>query len=70
MKNQKAVFVSGTEYTCTEFFDVDKQTGGIDIKDEQGNHVGEMLGEVIPDIDDEDENVNFDERVTKFIEEL
>ncbi len=69
MKNQKSVFVAGVEYTCTQFFDIDKQTDGIDIKNEQGKHVGEMFGETIPDIDDDEENINFDERVTEWIEE-
>jgi hypothetical protein len=67
MKNTYAVFVAGTEYTCTQFFDTDKGDG-IDIKDAMtGKYVGQVLGEVIPEIDDAVEA--FEERVTAFIEE-
>lgn len=71
MKNTYAVFVAGSEYTCTQFFDVDKQMDGIDIKDAMtGKHIGEMLGETIPELEDEDDAVTgFEARVESFIEE-
>ena len=72
MKNTYAVFVDGDEYTCTQFFDVDTQQDGLDIKDAlTQEHIGEMFGETIPDLDemDVDEIEGFEARVTAFIEE-
>ena len=72
MKNTYAVFVDGVEYTCTQFFDIDSQQDGLDIKDAMSQkHIGEMFDETIPDMDEEDadEIEGFEERVTAFIEE-
>jgi hypothetical protein len=70
MKNQKSVFVNGSEYLCTQFFDVNTQIDGVDIKNESGKHIGEILGVVIPDIDaDDEENEIFDEIVIDFVNE-
>lgn len=67
MKNQKSVFVGDIEYTCTQFYDVDTSTDGIDISNEKGQHIGEILGEVIPDIEDEEDNIRFDKVVENWI---
>jgi len=70
--NQYAVFVDDVEYTCTQFFNVDTQQDGLDIKDALSQeHIGEMFGETIPDLDSEDyaELEGFEARVTAFIEE-
>lgn len=32
MKNQKSVFEFGDEFICTEFYDVDVNCGGVEIK--------------------------------------
>lgn len=69
--NQYAVFVAGSEYTCTQFFDTDRG-GGLDIKDALSRkHIGEMWGWTIPDLDemDSDEIELFETKVTEFIEE-
>lgn len=66
MKNQKSVFEFGEEYVCTEFFDVDSQTSGVDVS-LNGKPLGYILGISIPDIEDEEENIKFDEEVVNWI---
>lgn len=66
MNTQKAVFQFGNEYTCTNFFDVDTQASGVDISLD-GNHLGSIIGLSIPDIDDEEENIKFDNEVIKWL---
>jgi hypothetical protein len=66
MKNQKAVFEFGNEYNCTEFFDVDTQASGVDVS-VMGKHLGSIIGISIPDIDDEEENIEFDNEVINWI---
>lgn len=66
MKNQKSVFEFGEEYVCTEFFDVDLQTSGVEVS-LNGEYLGSILDISIPDIDDEDENIKFDNEVIDWI---
>lgn len=67
MKNQKSVFEFGDEYICTQFFDVDSQCGGVEVNRNGDNYLGSIIGLDIPDIDDEEENIKFDEEVINWI---
>ena len=67
MKNQKSVFEFGDEFICTEFFDVDTQWGGVDVNRNGAERLGSSLGVSIPDIEDEDENIKFDNEVIDWI---
>jgi hypothetical protein len=69
MKNTYSIFAFGDEYTCTEFFDVDIQAGGIEIKNAfTDEHIGSMIGECVPDIDaDEEEIMAFEEKVIAWL---
>lgn len=67
MKNQKSVFEFGDEFICTEFFDVDLGTGGVEVNRNGDEHLGSILGISIPDIDDEEENIKFDNEVINWI---
>lgn len=64
--NQKTVFEFGNEYQCQQFFCNDRNVGGVDIS-LNGNHIGEIIGLDIPDIEDENENVKFDNEVIDWI---
>lgn len=66
MKNQKSVFEFGEEYVCTEFFDVDSQTSGVNVSLNE-EHLGSILDISIPEIDDEEENIKFDNEVINWI---
>ena len=66
MRNEKSVFEFGNEYNCTEFYDVDINAGGVEISCD-GNYLGSIIGINIPDIDDEDENIKFDQEVIEWI---
>lgn len=67
IKTQKSVFEFGNEYVCTNFFDVDLQTSGVDVSVD-GEHIGQILGVTIPDdIDDIDENEKFDKEVVAWV---
>ncbi len=66
MKNQKSVFEFGDEFVCTQFFDVDLNVGGVDVSRDD-EHLGSILGLSIPDIDDEEENIKFDNQVIEWI---
>lgn len=66
MKNQKSVFEFGEEYVCTEFFDVDLQTSGVEVSLNE-EHLGSILDISIPEIDDEEENIKFDNEVINWI---
>jgi hypothetical protein len=66
MKNQIAVFEFGREFNCTEFYDVDINSGGIEIK-EDNKYLGSIIGLSIPDIDDEDETEKFNNEVIDWI---
>lgn len=66
MQNQKSVFEFGNEYVCTEFFDVDTQTSGVDVNLDD-EHLGSIIGLEIPDIEDEDEVEKFDNEVIEWI---
>lgn len=66
MKNQKSVFEFGDEFVCTQFFDVDTQCDGVDVS-RNGEHLGSILGLLIPDIEDEEENIKFDNEVINWI---
>jgi hypothetical protein len=61
---QKSVFIGSDEFICTYFFNIDNQCDCVDVKDEQGNHLCEIIDISFPDdIDDEEENIRFDQRV-------
>lgn len=61
---QKSVFIGSDEFICTYFFDIDNQCDCVDVKDENGKHLCEIIDISFPDdIDDEDENTKFDQRV-------
>ncbi len=64
--NQKSVFEFGNEYQCTQFFDIDTQATGVDVS-LNGEHLGQIIGLEIPDIEDEEENIKFDDAVTNWI---
>lgn len=67
IKTQKSVFEFGNEYVCTNYFDIDTQTSGVDVS-LNDNHIGSIVGVTIPDdIDDIDENVKFDNEVINWI---
>lgn len=65
MKNQKAVFEFGDEFMCTQFFDADTQTSGVEVS-RNGVHLGSCLID-IPDIEDEEENIKFDNEIINWI---
>jgi hypothetical protein len=67
MKNQKSVFEFGDEFICTEFFDVDTQTSGVEVNRNGNERLGSIIGLGIPDIEDEDENVKFDNQVIEWL---
>lgn len=64
--NQKSVFEFGNEYQCTQFFDVDIQANGVEVKLD-GEHLGSIIGLDIPDVEDEEENIKFDNEVVEWI---
>ncbi len=67
MKNQKSVFEFGDEFICTQFFDVDTQADGVDVNRNGVERLGSIIGITIPDIDDEEENIKFDNEVINWI---
>ena len=58
----------GNEYVCTYFFDVDTNASGVDIS-RDGEHIGSIIGLDRPGIDDEEENIEFDNQVIEWIVE-
>lgn len=66
MKNQKSVFEFGNEYQCTQFFDIETGFNGVDVS-LGGEHIGSIDSLEIPDIEDEEENIKFDNEVINWI---
>lgn len=66
MKNQKSIFEFGNEYVCQSFTDVDPDVSGVEVY-ENDNLLGQIVGLSIPDIEDEDANVQFDNEVVDWI---
>lgn len=66
MKNQKSVFKFGNEYQCQSFTDVDPDVSGIEIFID-GQRIGNIVGLEIPDIEDEEENIKFDNEVIDWL---
>lgn len=66
MKNQKSVFEFGEEFQCQDFTDVDPDRSGVEVF-RDGVRLGSILGISIPDIEDEEENIKFDDHVTSWI---
>ena len=64
--NQKSVFEFGNEYQCQQFFCTDRNVGGVDVS-RGGEHIGEIIGLSIPDIEDEEENIKFDNEVINWL---
>jgi len=67
MKNQRSVFEFGDEFICTEFFDVDTQCSGVEVNRNGNEHLGSIIGISIPDFDDDDESIKFDNDVIDWI---
>jgi len=65
---QKSVFEFGNEYVCTYFFDVDTNAFGVDVSRDD-EHIGSIIGLDIPEIDDEEGNIEFDNQVIEWIVE-
>lgn len=66
MKNQISVFVGGAEYICTESYDCELG-GAIEVKNENGKYLGQIFDLSIPDIDDEDSTLQFNEEVEAWL---
>ena len=66
MKNQKSVFELGNEYICQSFSDVDPDVSGVEVY-ENDERLGEIVGLSIPDIEDEEANIRFDDEVVNWI---
>lgn len=66
MKNQKSVFEFGDEFVCTEFYNVETNCRGVEItcNDER---LGSAIGLSIPGIEDEEENIKFDNEIINWI---
>ena len=66
MKNTKSVFVLNKEYTATQFFNTELNYGGVEISlnDER---LGCIVGLDIPEIDNLDANIKFDNEVENWI---
>lgn len=64
--NQKSVFEFGNEYQCQSFWCVDRNCGGVSVSN-NGNIIGEIIGLDIPDIEDEEENIKFDQAVIEWL---
>ena len=56
----------GNDYKCIEFFCTDRNVGGIDVS-RDGEHIGEIIGLSLPDVNDEDECQKFDNEVINWI---
>lgn len=71
MTNTHAIFIDETEYTATQFFDVDTDESGVDITDAMtGEHICEITDENIPDVyGDEEGTLEFEKRVIAAIQE-
>jgi len=67
MKNQKSVFEFGDEFICTEFYNVDTSSGGVEINRNGVEHLGSIAVLSIPDIEDEEENIKFDKEVIDWV---
>jgi len=66
MKNQKSVFEFGNEYVCQSFTNIDPDVSGVEVS-ENDNLLGSIVGLSIPDIEDEEANIQFDNEVTDWI---
>ena len=66
MKNQKSVFEFGNEYVCQSFTDVDPDVSGVEVF-ENDNRLGSIVGLSVPDIEDEEANIQFDKEVTDWL---
>ena len=62
----RSVFEFGNEYVCTSFYDVDLNFDGVEIK-ENNNYLGKIIGLNIPDFDDDNECIKFDNEVIDWI---
>lgn len=67
MKNTKSVFEFGNEYICTQFYDVVINADGVEINRNGGELLGSIIGLLIPDIEDEEENIKFDNEVIEWL---
>ena len=68
MENQLSVFIGNDEYVCTQFYDVESDTSGVDVCFDT-ILLGEIWGLDIPGVGDEDEEyTRFNEAVTRWVE--
>jgi hypothetical protein len=65
--NQRSVFEFGNEYVCTSFYDVDSNYSGVEVKENGHVYHGKIVGLDIPDFDDDDECIKFDNEVIEWI---
>jgi len=63
---QKSVFEFGNEYQCTYFWCTDRNVSGVDVSLD-GEHLGSIIGLDVPEIDDEEGNIEFDHEVIQWI---
>lgn len=66
MKKQKSVFEFGNEYIATQFWSTEANCSGVDISNGD-EHIGSILDIEIPEIDDEDANIDFDRKVVDWV---
>jgi len=65
--NQRSVFEFGDEYICTFFYDCNTNQDGIEVR-RNGEYLGSIVGLEIPDIEDEEECIKFDNNVIDWLE--
>ena len=70
MKNEKHVFEFGNDYRCVEFHDIDPEVSGVEVYNaDTDERLGSIVGLLIPDIEDEEENIKFDSEVVEWLVE-
>ena len=67
--NYHEVIFLGSKFTCKPFTDIETNTNGVDVYDEQNNRIGELMGVEIPDSEDKDFVEKFETKVLEFIDE-
>lgn len=66
-ESQKSVFQFGNEYACQNFTNETLKTSGVTVA-KNGEHIGSIIGLRVPDdIDNEEENIAFDQAVVSWV---